>query len=198
MQGLDDDIKLQRFLFTYRSVSHSTTGIPPAELLLGRRLRSVLDLLKPSVSGKVEWKQTKIYTKQAHQCRDFVKDDYVYVKNFSTGPKWLPGKIVNVTGPLSYVIELDNGRLVRRHVDHIRKKLDIEIPDVSVIPPECPDIPPNFVPRDIPTVPDTPVTPDIPEEVTEETTSSGDIQPPYVPRDEELRRSTRERCKPTS
>lgn len=198
MQGMDDDVKLQRFLFTYRCVPHSTTGIPPAELLMGRRLRSVLDLLKPSVSGKVEWKQTKISAKQSRQCRDFVKDDYVYVKNFSTGPKWLPGRIVNVTGPLSYVIELDNGRFTRRHVDHIRKKLDIEIPEVSVVPPECPETPPNVVLREIPSVPDTPITPDIPEEeITEETTSSGDIQPPYVPRDEELRRSTRDRYKPT-
>lgn len=37
--------KLAKFLLWYRLTSHSTTGIPPAELLLGRRPRLKLDLL---------------------------------------------------------------------------------------------------------------------------------------------------------
>ncbi|XP_038635087.1 uncharacterized protein K02A2.6-like, partial [Scyliorhinus canicula] len=32
------DTKLSRWLFDYRTTPHSTTGIPPAELLMGRRL----------------------------------------------------------------------------------------------------------------------------------------------------------------
>ena len=39
--------RLSKFLFWYRLTPHSTTGVPPAELLLGRRPRSKLDLLKP-------------------------------------------------------------------------------------------------------------------------------------------------------
>jgi hypothetical protein len=39
------------------SCPHSTTGIPPAEMLMGRRLRSRLDLLYPDVSKRVESQQ---------------------------------------------------------------------------------------------------------------------------------------------
>ena len=38
--------KVSQFWFWYRLTPHSTTGVPPAELLLGRRLRSELDFLK--------------------------------------------------------------------------------------------------------------------------------------------------------
>ena len=42
------------------------------------------------------------------------------VRNFATGALWLQGTVVNVTGPLSYVIRLTNGQVVRRHIDHLR------------------------------------------------------------------------------
>ena len=41
--------KIARFLFVYKIMPQSTTGISPSELLLGRRLNSVLDLIKPSL-----------------------------------------------------------------------------------------------------------------------------------------------------
>ena len=46
--------KLTKFLFKYWITPHSTTGIPPAELLMGRRLRSQLDLLQPDLPSKIE------------------------------------------------------------------------------------------------------------------------------------------------
>ena len=41
------DTKLSRFLFSYRVTPHSSTGVSPAELMFGRRLRSPLDNLRP-------------------------------------------------------------------------------------------------------------------------------------------------------
>ena len=41
--------KLARFLFQCRITPHTTTGRSPADLLMGRRLRSHLDLLRPNV-----------------------------------------------------------------------------------------------------------------------------------------------------
>ena len=38
---------------------------------------------------------------------------------------WLPGIICEVTGPVSYVIELTDGRTVRRHQDHVRRRHDV-------------------------------------------------------------------------
>ena len=51
--------KLAKFLFKYRITPHSSTGIAPSELLMGRRLRSRLDLLKPDLAATVANNQLK-------------------------------------------------------------------------------------------------------------------------------------------
>lgn len=43
----DWNLILNRFLLDYRNTAHSTTGFSPAKLMLGRNLRSRLDLLRP-------------------------------------------------------------------------------------------------------------------------------------------------------
>ena len=47
--------KLARFLFSDRITPQSTTGVSPSELLMIRKLKSVLDLLKPNVTDRVEF-----------------------------------------------------------------------------------------------------------------------------------------------
>ena len=44
---------LSNFLMKYRSTPHSVTGVAPCELMFKRHIRTVLDLLKPSVSNCV-------------------------------------------------------------------------------------------------------------------------------------------------
>ena len=118
--------RLSHFLFHYRITPHSTTGLPPAEMLMGRRLRSRLDLLFPDVSQRVETQQQR--QKHSHDStkpkRTFSIGDLVYAENFSVPStvKWLPGKVLQVTGPLSYSIELLSGGTVRRHVDQLLRR----------------------------------------------------------------------------
>ena len=51
--------RLAKVLCSYRVTPQSTTGISPAELLLGRRSRTQLDLLKPHTAERVEAKQSQ-------------------------------------------------------------------------------------------------------------------------------------------
>ena len=78
------ETRLSKFLFWYRLTPHSTTGVPPAELLLGRIPRSILDLLKPDLADKVKHKQDS--QKTAHdrgaQYREFRVGDSVFVRVF--------------------------------------------------------------------------------------------------------------------
>ena len=121
------DTRVARFVFRYRITPHTTTGVSPAELLFGRRPRSHLDLVKPDVSRRVELKQQQ--QKTGHDLhakgRSFNIGDFVFVRNLppSNTPTWLPGKIVRAHGPLSYLIELEDSRQIRRHVDHIRSRV---------------------------------------------------------------------------
>ena len=118
------ETKLSRFLFWNRLTPHSTTGVPPAQLLLGRIPRSQLDLLKPELATKVQGKQEA--QKKNHNIhakpREFHVGDLVFVKDFPSGKTWLPGSVSEVRGPLSYYFTLLDGRVVRRHVDHIRSR----------------------------------------------------------------------------
>ena len=47
------------------------------------------------------------------------------VRNLQGSQKWLPGSVFKVRGPLTFDIQLEDGRIVRKHVDHVisRSKL---------------------------------------------------------------------------
>lgn len=151
--------KLSKYLFNYHITPHSTTGVTPAELLMGRRLRSRLDLLFPDVSRRVESQQTR--QKQSHDSskpvRTFAVGDLVYAENFSPSAmvKWTPGKIAKATGPLSYHIQLTDGSIVRRHVDHMRRRESVSTqeppapvgPVDPLILPDSPPDPPPLLPQ---------------------------------------------------
>ena len=130
--GKDLESCLMRFLFRYRMTPHASTGVSPAELLMGRRLRSHLSMIHPVkeigeatqelVQEKVratQERQKKWHDKRAKP-RSFFIGDQVLVLNFGRGPKWLPGKVTSIRGPVSVTVELADGRSVRRHYDHIR------------------------------------------------------------------------------
>ena len=96
---------MSKFLFLYRLTSHSTTGIPPAQLLLGRLPRSKFDLEKPDLSDRVQQKQhvqRKFHDRHTKE-RQFVVGDAVFIRDFPSG---IPGMVSAVNGPLSYRVEL--------------------------------------------------------------------------------------------
>ena len=51
----------------------------------------------------------------------FQIDDTVYVQDLPSRSTWLPGTVVKIRGPLTYDIELEDGRIVMRHVDNLRR-----------------------------------------------------------------------------
>jgi hypothetical protein len=160
--------QLSRFLFRYRLTPHSTTGTAPAELLLSRRPRSHLDLVKPDLQPHVQDKQmAQAATREGRKEKDFVSGSLVSAKNFGTGQPWWSGTVTRASGPKSVLIELGDGRTIRRHVNHVR--------------PRVQDFQSELEPDD--DTPDWPET--IPVETGSETVAPGNPMPPVV------RRSTR-------
>ena len=53
------ETKLSRFLFSYRSMPHSSTGLSPAELMFSRRLHSPLDNIRPNHERKMHNEQER-------------------------------------------------------------------------------------------------------------------------------------------
>ena len=121
-----DDLQQQvsQCLFQYRSTPLSTTGVPPAQLLMGRHLQTHLDLMCPSVSLRViraKARQKVGHDKSSHD-RQFTLGDSVFAWNFATGPTWIAGSVTAEHGPCSFLVELSDGRVVKRHIDHVRRR----------------------------------------------------------------------------
>ena len=135
--------RLSRFLFRYRITPHTTTGVSPAELLMGRRLRSRMDLVLPNLAQRVATQQEKqaAYRNKHTQVKTFDKDDKVFVRDLPSGKDWLPGVITNLFGSKSCEITLSDGRVVRRHYDHIRSRVESGVPPVIDLPPDWPIVP---------------------------------------------------------
>ena len=149
--------KLHHFLLQYRITLQTTTGMSPAELLNQQRPKTKLDLLHPNQQGKVQKQQSQMkmnHDKKADG-KTIAVGDTVNIKNFCHGPKWMPGVVVKVTGPVSCEVLLSDERVVRRHVDHIQQRhtnqpneverqLPPSVPEVTHLPddshgtPECP------------------------------------------------------------
>ena len=124
--------RLAKFLFIYLLTPHTTTGVSPAEMLLGRRPRLRLDILCPLTAERVEEKQIKHKSKHdahAHE-RLLNEGDTVLVRNYLRGEKWEPGTI---TGPVSYSVKLSDGRDRRCHQDQVRKRFaEVNTPEEEV------------------------------------------------------------------
>lgn len=55
----------------------------------------------------------------------------MYVRSFGTGNTWIPGE--SSSGPVSFVVKCSDGKLIRRHQDHLRPRKDDQ-PLVSAQP----------------------------------------------------------------
>lgn len=118
--GVDVATALSKFLMQYRNCEHATTGVSPAMALLGRRLRSRLDAVRPSVAATVEAAQDRQVA--AARGRDPRMDvgDLVLARDYSArGGRWSEGELVKRTGPVSFEVDMGQGTRWRRHVDQL-------------------------------------------------------------------------------
>ncbi|XP_049868122.1 uncharacterized protein K02A2.6-like [Pectinophora gossypiella] len=123
---------LSDFLLMYRSTPHSITGKSPASLLLGRNVRTPLDLLRPSASHMIMRKQLAQIEYKAGYNRYFNIGERVFFKNFKNNTAtWERGTITDRIGPLTYIVAYD-GKHLKKHVDQLRRD-DCDLEDLSSI-----------------------------------------------------------------
>lgn len=119
--GEDLSAALSKFLFQYRNCEHASTGVSPAQALLGRRLRGRLDALRPSRAAAVREAQARqVAAAPGTRRQPFRVGDTVLARDYSAGgEKWSEGVITQQTGPISYKVGLNDGKEWRRHQDQI-------------------------------------------------------------------------------
>ena len=161
---------------------------------MGRRPRSLLDNLIPDLSQKVEYRKVK--QKLSHDLsksvRNFEVGDSVFAENFTgKSPKWISCKIAEVAGPLLYVVELTDGRIMHRHVDSIRRRHGIDIArDTPAKDPHPLAIPPPDLSRM------TEIPPSAPPIALSSQSSALASQRPRIPASHPPRQSTRKCQRP--
>ena len=88
---------------------------------MGRKLRTRLDLLLPSVEEHVKKQQYKVLERNGNRnTRSFTKGQNVFVRNYQGKEKWIRGEITEVLGLRHYMVKVPGG-VWKRHVDQLLK-----------------------------------------------------------------------------
>lgn len=123
-------------LLEYRSTPVKGTGLAPSQALMSRVLRTKVPIcnsvLKPKVQSSVkesilssQSKSKLYYDRNAKPRKELTQPNVVYKKD----GVWKPAKIIGKgAGPRSYLIEEENGRVLRRNTFHLRPSLNEPIP----------------------------------------------------------------------
>lgn len=128
------NIFLDRFLFDYRTTEHMTTGKSPAYLMFNRNIKTRFDLIRPSFNNHNQEKiQKQIENFKGKESRNFEIGEPVIVSDFSshgTG-KWIPGKVCEKFGNVTFDVKVGEDRVVRRHSNQIRKRKSLDYPETT-------------------------------------------------------------------
>ncbi|XP_064483003.1 uncharacterized protein K02A2.6-like [Ornithodoros turicata] len=109
------ECRLSRLLFTLRAMPSATTGKTPAELLMNRRLKTLLHQVQPVTNATKE-----------QRCKEdtpkFQVGDEVFVRHYTGGNKWVPATVMRTQGACIHELRRSNGGLQRAHINQIRKR----------------------------------------------------------------------------
>lgn len=128
---------LQTFLEVYRSTPNpnSPYGLSPAESFIGRKMRTIFDMLvKPPEKShdRNDSMEAQYNAKHGTKRRSFQPGDLVYAENFKANKSyWVPGEIIEKVGNVVYntLIEVGGRNItVRSHADQLRLRVASEPP----------------------------------------------------------------------
>ena len=114
--------RVATFLINYRNARHSTTEESPAQLMIGRELRSRLHLLKPNLKDTVMKAQTaQVQRRTATPDRTFEIGEWVMVRDYrrAAKEKWQQAVVKTKLGCKTYLVEMRGGGVWKRHVDQM-------------------------------------------------------------------------------
>jgi len=116
--------KLDRFLLASRLAPHAATEFSPTQLLLGRNVKTRLDLIKPNVTREVN---KKLLRSDNSTLKSSDRNQNVWVRSYRRGPNWMRGTVIERMGSVLYRVKV-NDQTWKRYVEQLR--------DSTLCPPE--------------------------------------------------------------
>jgi hypothetical protein len=143
---------LNKWLLDYRSTPHKTTGKTPSELMFNRQIRTLHDLLRPNGIVLAEGREGK-KVQFNEPDYDYVKPkrrllakDKIYVR-VQPESDWEAAVIKRYQGSMCVEVQLEDGRLIKKHINDVRKRYaklpEDETFDDLLTPPSKPSPPRN-------------------------------------------------------
>ncbi|UYV80958.1 K02A2.6-like [Cordylochernes scorpioides] len=112
-------IRLARSLLTMRIAVNGTTWKSPAQLLMNRNLKTIVDKFHPESISEGRNRQEDKFTKNWKPHREVEEGQEIMARGYH-GSRWLPGVVSEKTGPVSIKVETEDGKLLSRHLDQVR------------------------------------------------------------------------------
>lgn len=127
---------LQRFLLDYRNSVHCTTGETPARLMLGRPMRTRIELLKTGLKETVTDKLKQRACRKGGTVRQWEDGDSVWARDYRIQNKWVSAKITKRLGINMYEVQsvADNRLRWSRHADQLRSRIPDEPTQEALAP----------------------------------------------------------------
>lgn len=133
------DENLETFLKMYRTAPNDNcpSKKSPAEIMLGRKIRTVFDLLKP-VNKSEATRNTKMEEqfnrKHGAKSRNFDVKEKVYVQiHKNSNWRWEEGVIKEKVGSVNYVVAISH-RDIKAHANQIKKRYTESNEITEIIP----------------------------------------------------------------
>lgn len=126
---------IQTFLSAYRSTPNKTiNSMSPSEMLIGRKMRTTMDLLLPSTSGshssntRADKQNEQFNIRHGAKQRSFKKDDLVYAKIFIKNKSfWASGIVIEEIGNVMYNVWIEDDKrtgLIRSHTNQLKMRYE--------------------------------------------------------------------------
>ncbi|XP_059048702.1 uncharacterized protein K02A2.6-like [Achroia grisella] len=135
--GTDINLSINFFLLHYRNIAHCTTGECPASLMLGRRLRTKLDVLRPNLENKLSQARQRKQQREGVALeieRKLKPGDEIWLRQYSGAHKWLPGTVTERLGTTDYKVCDTSGRESHRHIDQLKRRSRSSVIGTSSLP----------------------------------------------------------------
>lgn len=119
---------INRYLLTYRTTVHSTTGETPSNLMFKREIRTRLELLRNNTREKARTRQKENF--KGNRQITFEEGDVVFARDYRNINKktWEKGTVNQVIGNQNYVIKTCKEQLLwRRHINQLLKGGDMDV-----------------------------------------------------------------------